>query len=305
MAGISTRSKLVFLISCLVLLILGGNIYNWHQARKGQKALNVLLEMGDIDMTMNEDIIEPLEHLYSHVLEYAIKRDKKIVGEILQHQKDIAGNVENWARMISETGKFGTAGTELVKRYKTIELEIGRLLELSDYEKLKLKTEDYDRNIHHIISLLEKLMEEVVDPSKAKAEKNLQVCLQSGASCVSQFAVLKKWSSLDMDMNDRKILANIIMESKDSKFLVVHGTDTMDITAEFLSAVFDDRVIVLTGAMKPFEIDNIEASVNFGMAYGFLQGCDKNGVYICMSGHVKEWEDLKKNKQLGKFEVVK
>ena len=111
--------------------------------------------------------------------------------------------------------------------------------------------------------------------------------------------------SLDMDMNDRKILANIIMESKDSKFLVVHGTDTMDITAEFLSAVFDDRVIVLTGAMKPFEIDNIEASVNFGMAYGFLQGCDKNGVYICMSGHVKEWEDLKKNKQLGKFEVVK
>ena len=120
MAGISTRSKLVFLISCLVFLILGGNIYNWHQARKGQKALNVLLEMGDIDMTMNEDIIEPLEHLYSHVLEYAIKRDKKIVGEILQHQKDIAGNVENWARMISETGKFGTAGTELVKRYKTL-----------------------------------------------------------------------------------------------------------------------------------------------------------------------------------------
>ena len=138
MAGISTRSKLVFLISCLVVLILVGNIYNWHQAREGAKSLNVLLEMGDIDMSMNEDIIEPLQHLYSHVLEYAIKRDKKIVGEILEHEKDIGKNVENWARMISSTGKFGTAATELIKRYKTIELELGRLIELSDYEKIKL-----------------------------------------------------------------------------------------------------------------------------------------------------------------------
>lgn len=110
--------------------------------------------------------------------------------------------------------------------------------------------------------------------------------------------------SLDMDINDRKTLAAIINESKDDKFLLVHGTDTMDETAHFLDTIFDDRVIVLTGAMKPFEIDNVEASFNLGMAMGFLNSKNEHGVYICMSGHIEKWNKLKKNKQLGKFELV-
>ena len=51
--------------------------------------------------------------------------------------------------------------------------------------------------------------------------------------------------SLDMDIEDRKMLTNIIAESQEAEFVIVHGTDTMDETAEFLDAVFDDRVIVL------------------------------------------------------------
>ena len=111
--------------------------------------------------------------------------------------------------------------------------------------------------------------------------------------------------SLDMDIEDRKTLTNIIMESKDSSFLIVHGTDTMHETAEFLDEIFDDRKIILTGAMKPFEIDKIEASFNIGMSIGFLKSKPKNGVYICMNGYVKNWQKLKKNKSIGKFEVVK
>ena len=111
--------------------------------------------------------------------------------------------------------------------------------------------------------------------------------------------------SLDMDMEDRKMLVRIIMESKDDTFIIVHGTDTMHITAEFLAEIFDDRKIVLTGAMKPFEIDNIEATLNLGISFGYLSGDVQNGVYICMNGFVKEYKNIVKNKELGKFEVVK
>ncbi len=111
--------------------------------------------------------------------------------------------------------------------------------------------------------------------------------------------------SLEMDFNDRKMLAGIIMESLDDTFVIIHGTDTIDLSAEFLSEIFDDRKIVLTGSMKPFEIDNIEASLNLGMAIGFSKGVKDNGVYICMNGHVKEWNKIIKNRELGKFEVVK
>ena len=110
--------------------------------------------------------------------------------------------------------------------------------------------------------------------------------------------------SLEMDVNDRKMLANIIMESKDDTFIIIHGTDMMSTTAEFLSEVFDDRKIILTGAMKPFEVDNLEASVNLGMSIGFSKALTKNGIYISMNGHVESWNKIEKNRNLGKFELV-
>ncbi|RLD41139.1 MAG: asparaginase [Bacteroidetes bacterium] len=110
--------------------------------------------------------------------------------------------------------------------------------------------------------------------------------------------------SLEMDVNDRKMLASIIMESTDDTFIIVHGTDTMSMSAEFLDEVFDDRKIILTGSMKPFEIDNIEATINLGMALGFAKSEIKNGVYICMSGHIESWKRMEKNRKVGKFEIV-
>jgi L-asparaginase len=111
--------------------------------------------------------------------------------------------------------------------------------------------------------------------------------------------------SLEMDANDRKMLANIIRESIDDTFIIVHGTDTMHLTAEFFHEVFDDRKIILTGAMKPFEVDKIESSFNLGMAIGFAKSLKENGTYICMNGHVQPWNKIVKNKVLGKFEIVK
>ena len=111
--------------------------------------------------------------------------------------------------------------------------------------------------------------------------------------------------SLDMNLADRKMIASIIMQSNDDEFIIIHGTDTMSETAEFLNEIFDDRKIVLTGAMKPYEIDKIESSLNLGLAIGFVQACKDNGTYICMNGYIKKWDEIVKNKKLGKFELVK
>ena len=132
----------------------------------------------------------------------------------------------------------------------------------------------------------------------------IQNILQSFESKYDLAGVVYK-DSLDMTLEDRKMLANIIMESKDDVFVIVHGTDTISETAEFLSEIFDDRAIVLVGAMKPFEIDNIEASVNLGMAIGYANGVQDYDVYICMSGFVEPWDKIKKNVKFGKFQLVR
>lgn len=131
----------------------------------------------------------------------------------------------------------------------------------------------------------------------------LERILQSVESKYDLAGVIYK-DSLDMNTDDRKMLARIIMESHDDTFVIVHGTDTMHLSAEFLSEIFEDRKIVFVGAMKPFEIDNVEASFNLGMAMGFASALQKAGVYICMSGYVEPWNKMQKNTKFGKFEVV-
>ncbi|MDD2790496.1 MAG: asparaginase domain-containing protein [Sulfurimonas sp.] len=127
----------------------------------------------------------------------------------------------------------------------------------------------------------------------------------SSSDCVYNLAGVIYKDSLEMDAEDRKQFANIITHSDERVFVIIHGTDTMDISAEFLSEIFTDRIIVLTGAMKPFEIDKVEASLNLGLAIGFAKAIKEEGVYICMSGHVQKWDAIEKNKKLGKFELVK
>ncbi|MDA3909080.1 MAG: asparaginase domain-containing protein [Sulfurimonas sp.] len=134
--------------------------------------------------------------------------------------------------------------------------------------------------------------------------KAVEAILQSANFDYDIAGVIYK-DSLEMDMNDRKMLASIIMESKDDTFIIIHGTDTMGITAEFLSEIFDDRKIILTGSMYPFEIDNIEPSLNLGIAIGFAKARPENGVYISMNGFVEPCHNIVKNRALGKFELVK
>ena len=146
-----------------------------------------------------------------------------------------------------------------------------------------------------------KISGELEVPFDNEAIEKILLCVDSEYSLAG---VVYK-DSLEMDINDRKMLASIIMESTDDTFIIVHGTDTISMTAEFLDEVFDDRRIILTGSMKPFEIDNIEATLNLGMALGYTNSVVENGVYICMSGFIKPWDKLEKNRKSGKFEIVK
>ncbi len=110
--------------------------------------------------------------------------------------------------------------------------------------------------------------------------------------------------SLQMTQTDRDQLADIIEADEEEVFVVVHGTDTMDLTARTLAGRLKDRVIVLTGAMTPYSIEPTEASVNLGMALGYAATEPPAGVYICMSGIIAPYMRIKKNRAKGIFEIV-
>ena len=107
--------------------------------------------------------------------------------------------------------------------------------------------------------------------------------------------------SLDMSDADREFIVKTIKNCKNENVIIVHGTDTIDLTASFIDENIKDKTIVLTGAMLPISINKIEATLNFASAIGFLNANIKNGIYISMHGSVKNYKKLIKNREIGQF----
>ena len=105
--------------------------------------------------------------------------------------------------------------------------------------------------------------------------------------------------SLEFTEKDREVLLQTIKNIKEDKIIIIHGTDTMKKSAEFVSKI-KDKKIVFCGAMKPFEINKIEATANLFLAIGFIKNA-KNGIYIAMNGVVDKYQKIEKDYKRGIF----
>jgi len=110
--------------------------------------------------------------------------------------------------------------------------------------------------------------------------------------------------SLEMDDADRRLLLQTIQESAYKDIIVIHGTDTMALSASVIEAASVPKRVVFTGAMIPYRVDKVEATANVAMAYGYLQGDLENGTYISMNGIIGPSDHIEKNREAGRFELV-
>jgi L-asparaginase len=63
------------------------------------------------------------------------------------------------------------------------------------------------------------------------------------------------------------------------------------------------KTIVLTGAMIPYKFGSSDGLFNLGSALAFAQTLP-TGVYVAMNGRYFAWNQVRKNRQTGMFEVV-
>lgn len=112
--------------------------------------------------------------------------------------------------------------------------------------------------------------------------------------------------SLNFTQNDRELLVKTIASTpKNTKIIIIHGTDTIDISAAYVAKSDLARTIVFTGAMSPFSIEPIESAANLASAIGFATAQDKSGVYICINGLFGSYDEVKKNRELARFFKIK
>lgn len=118
-------------------------------------------------------------------------------------------------------------------------------------------------------------------------------------------SVLMLKDSLEMTSADRQIITESCLNCSDNQILITHGTDTMPITATTLlehHSQMPEKIIVITGAMRPFALGNSDALFNLGSAIMALN-LTRPGVYIAMNGQLFEAGKVAKNTQKGLFEV--
>ena len=78
--------------------------------------------------------------------------------------------------------------------------------------------------------------------------------------------------SLEMTEDDRALVVEHCRKAKESRVVVTHGTDTMEVTARALGeAAIPEKTIVLTGAMIPFKFGSSDGLFNLGSALAFAQ----------------------------------
>ena len=112
---------------------------------------------------------------------------------------------------------------------------------------------------------------------------------------------LKLMDSLDMGDADRARVAAACSNAPEQQVVIVHGTDTMQLTAEVLAGLGLHKTVVLTGAMIPFDVAKSDALFNFGHAVAAAQLLP-HGVHVSMNGQTFAWNEVTKNRAAGRFE---
>ena len=135
-------------------------------------------------------------------------------------------------------------------------------------------------------------------------ETHLFEMLQLGRSRLAlSIDTLMLKDSLEFVEADRQKIAAACNAANEHKILITHGTDTMTLTASYLTKHCKDKTIVLTGAMVPYKLGSSDGLFNLGSALAFVQVLNP-GVYIAMNGKIFEADKVQKNTDKGVFEAI-
>ena len=136
-------------------------------------------------------------------------------------------------------------------------------------------------------------------------ETHLDELLKLGRSQLNvQIETLMLIDSLKMNQKDRSFILEKCVNEKTNKIIITHGTDTMIETAKTLANKITNKIIILTGAMIPIKFGSSDGLFNLGSALSFVQILEP-GIYVTMNGRYFQWDNVKKNKNLGIFERIK
>jgi len=127
-----------------------------------------------------------------------------------------------------------------------------------------------------------------------------KILREGGVTFDFEVVPLMRKDSLEIGDEDRAAIRAAVAVREETRIIVTHGTDTMVDTARVLASL-SGKTIVMTGALSPARFQASDAVFNIGMAVAAVQTCPP-GVWIAMSGQVFRYDEVRKNRDLNRFE---
>ncbi|KAJ8604542.1 hypothetical protein CTAYLR_000984 [Chrysophaeum taylorii] len=126
-----------------------------------------------------------------------------------------------------------------------------------------------------------------------------------GCKCAHHvsYKELMRKDSLSLTDEDRELITETVRSARETSIVVTHGTDTMWKTALGVqeAAIAGNKVVVLTGAMRPAAFKESDAGFNLGAAFAAVQYLPP-GAHVVMHGLVfSEPEKLMKDFKTDSF----
>ncbi len=123
-------------------------------------------------------------------------------------------------------------------------------------------------------------------------------------STISIIELMSK-DSLHMTDDDRERIAQTVRvaaacQPQPTGIIILHGTDTLCVTGDKLANEVWKMPVILTGAMRPFEMVRSDALQNLTEAL-FAAGTLAPGVYCAAHGRALKFPGVKKDRDRGTF----
>lgn len=109
--------------------------------------------------------------------------------------------------------------------------------------------------------------------------------------------------SQTMTEADRALILQRCLTAPENRLIITHGTDTMTVTGQRLGPQITQKTVVLVGAMIPYKFGGSDALFNLASAIIAAQLLP-SGVYITMNGLIFPWDNVQKNRTVGRFEKL-
>ncbi|WP_424518946.1 asparaginase domain-containing protein [Rubrivirga sp.] len=130
---------------------------------------------------------------------------------------------------------------------------------------------------------------------------------EAGVTFPFEVTALMRKDSLDIEDEDRALVASRVLESPSTRVLITHGTDTMAETARAVAAALEaddrDTTVVFVGSLSPARFKATDAEFNVGFAAAAVQTLPP-GAYVAMNGRVFDPHRVRKDRDRNRFVAV-